>query len=483
MPSTLELGLAALPIALIAGLLALRVKPVPAVIGAIVVTLALWYWYPITSEALASTTHSLQLLTVAVVLIIFGGVLLAELLAVSGAQDKIGGWLGTAAHSRDRAVLLLGLGVTPLAECIIGWGVGVIIGVPLLMKVGLSATKAATIGLLGIVLAPWGSLGPGLLVMAEMSGVELRDIGVWSAILSLPVLVIMGMTIAIVGMGLRASIRMTGETLATAITIWIALVATNAWVSVPLGGILASFAGIACVLLLARISGGPIPGMRRDTVISLLPYLLLVVGLLVLTGITSVVELGAWGAMLTSPALWLLVAAASAPFFLSISARDTWTSLRKALALFWPVSVITVLFIVFGGILAANGMSSTLAQAAAGLGTVFLLVVPLIGFIGGYVTASSTATAAMFAGGVTTAAGTLGASAVVALGAQNVATGAAVMTSPSRIALAISVADGLRAPEEAPADPVRIIVTVLIANAAVIVVLAPLTLLLATAMR
>ncbi|MHA6669476.1 L-lactate permease [Homoserinimonas sp. A447] len=480
MPDPLEIGLAALPLALIAGLLALRVKPVPAVIGVIGVTLALWVWFPITSEALLSTTQSLLVLTVAVVLIIFGGVMLAEFLAVSGAQEKIGGWLGAAAHNRDRAVLLLGLGVTPLAECIIGWGVGVIIGVPLLMRVGLNTTKAATIGLLGIVLAPWGSLGPGLLVMAEMSGVDLRDIGVWSAILSLPVLIIMGAGIALVGMGRRAALRMSGETLATAVVSWLALIAANAWVSVALAGILASFAAIACVLLIARVSGGPIPGMRRDTVVSLLPYLLLVVGLLVMTGITAVVQLGVWGELLTSPALWLLIAAASAPAFLSIAPSDAWASARKGFALFWPVSVITVLFIVFGGLLAANGISSTLAQAAAGLGTGFLLVVPLIGFIGGYVTASNTATAAMFAGGVTTAASNLGASAMVALGAQNVATGAAVMTSPSRVALAISVADGLRAPDQTPADPVRIIATVLIANAAVIVVLAPLTLLLAT---
>ena len=480
MPEPLHIGLAILPIALIATLLAMRVRPIPAVLGVIGVTLALWQWFPVTADAFATTTHSLLLVTVAVILIIFGGIVLAEFLAVSGAQEKIGGWLGAAAHGRDRAVLLLGLGVTPLAESIIGWGVGVIIGIPLLMRIGMSATKAASIALLGIIVAPWGSLGPGLLVMAEMSGVTLRDVGVWSAILSLPAVLVLGIAVSIVGMGRRVALRMSGETLATVLTIWLVLMATNAWVSVPLGGVLASFAGIVCVLGMARLRGGPIPGMRRDTVVSLLPYLLLIVGLLAMTGLDALLELGAWGGVLTSPALWLLVAAASAPLLLSMTAADAWASTRRALTRFWPVALITVLFIAFGGILAANGMTSTLADAAAGLGTGFLLIVPLIGFVGGYVTASNTATAAMFASGVTSAAGGLGASAMVALGAQNVATGAAVMTSPSRVALAISVADGLRRDVEPPADPVRIIVTVLIANAAIIVVLAPLTLVLAT---
>lgn len=480
MPNPLDIALAAVPIVLIAGLLAMRVKPIPAVLGAIGVTLALWFWFPITEQALVSTTHSLLLVTVAVVLIIFAGVMLAEFLAVSGAQENIGGWLGSAAHSRDRAVLLLGLGVTPLAESIIGWGVGVIIGVPLLMRVGLTATKAATIGLVGIVVAPWGSLGPGLLVMAELSGISLRDVGTWSAILSLPVLLIMGATIAIVGMGRAGALRMSGELLVTVIVIWLVLMATNAWVSVPLAGVLASLAGIAAVLALARLRGGPIPGMRRETVISLLPYLLLIVGLLGATAVVAVVDLGTWGDLLSSPALWLLLAAASAPLFLSISAESTRATIRKGLRLVWPVTVITVLFIAFGGILAANGMSATLAEAAAGLGNGFLLIVPLIGFVGGYVTASNTATGAMFAAGVTDAAASLGANPMVAIGAQNVATGTAVMTSPSRVALALSVASGLRRSDEEPANPVRVIVTVLIANAAVIVVLAPLTLILAT---
>jgi len=480
MPAALDVLLAALPIALVAGLLALRVKPIPAILITIGVTLALSFRFAMTPETLADSIQSLLPVTITVVLIIFGGIMLAEFLSVSGAQEKIGGWLAGATHGRDRAVLLLGLGITPLAESIIGWGVGVIIGVPLFMRIGLNATKSATLGLLALVVAPWGSLAPGIIVMSEIGGVDLRALGVWSAILNLPALLILGIAISIVGMGARGALRMAGETLGTVLIMWLALVAANAWLGVPLAGVLASFAAIAVVLVLARLRG-PIPSMGRDTLASLMPYLLLVVGLLLTTAVAAVFDLGAFGDVASSPALWLLVAAASAPLLLGTGRADATTSVRRALVLFWPVTVVTILFITFGGLLSANGMTSTLAQAAAMLGTGFLLVIPVIGFIGGYVTASNTAVSAMFAGGVAEAAGSLGANPAVALAAQNVSTGAAVMTAPSRVALAISVADGLRRSGEEAARPAKAIATVLIANAAIMVTLAPLTLLLATA--
>jgi len=293
------------------------------------------------------------------------------------------------------------------------------------------------------------------------------------------VLLVMGAGIAIVGMGRRGALRMSGETLVTVLVLWAALVATNAWVSVPLGGILASLAGSAAVLLMARLRGGPIAAMRRDTVRSLQPYILLIGAMLAMTSLSALVDLGPAAGVLTSPALWLLVSAASAPLLLGIGKTDAATSMRSGLRLFWPVCALTVLFIVFGGLLAANGMSTVLAQGAATLGGGFLLVVPVIGLIGGYVTTSNTATAAMFAAGVTDATVALGANPLVALGAQNVATGAGVMISPSRVALAVSVAEGLRRGDDAPVDAVRVVKTALIANGAVLALLAPLTLLLA----
>lgn len=475
MPAELQVILAGLPILLLAGLLLSRIPPIPAVLATIGVTLALGFWFPMSVSSAGEITRLLLPVTISVALIIFGGVLLAQFLAVSGGQDRIGDWVSAAANSPERAVLLIGLGVSPLAESIIGWGAGVFISVPLLLRIGLTATKAATVGLLGLVLAPWGSLGPGIILMSEVSGVSTRDIGLWSAILTLPVLLIMGAAISLVGMGMRTAWSMSGETLMTVLTMGVTVIVLNAWVSVPLAGVLASFAGMACVLFFSRLRGGPLLRLPQDTLSSLAPYLVLTIGLLAMTGFTAIVDLGQWGDILVSPALWLLLAAASAPFFLSITHIHRIIAARQAVRLFVPVSVITLLFITFGGIVVANGMSSTLADTAANLGSGVLLAVPLIGSVGGYITGSNTATGAMFARGIAEAAHAVGVSPGLLLGSQNVATGVAVMAAPGRVALSVNMVNSLRRDGEAPVDTARVLMTVLAANLALLVALTPLT--------
>lgn len=477
----LDILLAALPIVAIIAMLASRVRPIPAALIAIGIALALSFRFPLTPAHVAEVARSLGGVSIAVVLIMFGGIVLSEFLTVSGAQDRISDWLGHAAGHRDRAILLLGLGVAPLAESVIGWGVGLIVAVPLLMRVGLDATRACTIGLLGLILAPWGSLGPGILVMEGMSGLPLRDIGTWSAFLNLPVQIVMGLAIGIVGLGLRRMLRLIGEILAVTVVMWGVLIACNMWVSVPLAGILTSLAGIVAFVAIGRLRGGTTPAMDAPTRRALLPYGVLIGSMLAVTALMTLIDLGAWAPVIGSPALWLLVTAATAPAVLGMPRATIVAGVRAGARVWWPVCLVTLLFIAFGALLAANGMTGTLAAGAAGLGLGFLLLVPLLGFLGGYVTNSNTATAAMLAEGVTSASVALGANPAVAMGAQNVATGSAVMTSPARVALGVGIADGLRTADSPPADPVRIITTVLVANAVVVAVLAPLTLVLSFA--
>lgn len=52
------------------------------------------------------------------------------------------------------------------------------IGIPLLAHFGLSPRKVAVVGLLGLCAVPWGSMGPGTLIAASMSGFSFHDLGV-----------------------------------------------------------------------------------------------------------------------------------------------------------------------------------------------------------------------------------------------------------------------------------------------------------------
>ncbi|WP_403023998.1 L-lactate permease [Salinibacterium sp. GXW1014] len=478
--SPIDVALAALPIALVATLLAFRLKPIPVVLGALAVTLALSFRFPMTTDALASGLDRLVPVLVAVSLIILGGVLLNETLAVAGAQTRIGSWLRAAARDHDRSVLLIGLAIAPLGESLIGWGIGIVIAVPLLIQLGLSATKAATIALLGMVISPWGSLGPGLLVSAGLGGESLRDVGSWAAIFSLPVLLVMGAAVAIVGSGWRAAVRRSGELLAMVAIMWIVLTATNLWVSVPLGGVLSALAGALWLLLCARVGGGRFPRMDGATARSLLPYGVLVTGLLSMTALTSFLPLGAASGVLASPALWLVITAAVTPLLLGLDRATTRVGFGKGMRTFWPLWFVTVLFITFGALLAANGMAAALSDGAAMLGPGFLFVVPLLGFIGGYATTSNTAVASMFSAGVAHVATALDASPIVALGAQNAAVGPAVGASPPRIALAAAMADDNRREGTPTADLRYAALVLLAANGIILAILTPVAVLLAT---
>ncbi|PWB97601.1 L-lactate permease [Salinibacterium hongtaonis] len=473
---TLDLLLAAAPLVLIATLLAFRMPPIPSILVVIAITLALSFRFPIDADAAHNTLDSLIHVSIAVLFIILGGIMLAESLTASGAQDAIGSWVERAAGSKGRAVILIGLGVSPLAESIIGWGLGIIICVPLLLRIGLSATRAAGVALFGLVISAWGSLGPGNLLLSESTGVDYIAITTWTAILSLPGLVIMGTAMLLLGLGRREARAMLPELALTIAVVWSVLVAGNL-VSPPLAGILASLAGIATVLVLSRIREGSIPALDPMTRRALAPYGILVVSMLGATALASLLDLGPAEDVATSPALWLMITAVIAPLIFRLTGTQLTSIVAKGLRRWLPVATTTVLFIAFGGLLTATGMTETLSEGAAELGRGFLLLVPLIGFIGGYTTGSGTGAAAMFATGTAGASSFIGVDPAVALGGQNAATSTSTMTTPSRVALAAGMTAGLAAGDRINIP--RLMGWLLGTNALVLLALAPLTLLLA----
>jgi lactate permease len=125
-----------------------------------------------------------------------GGLLLSEVLRASGAQKALADWLLARAGSGTGAVLLVVHGITPFAESVTGFGVGVTIGIPLLAHFGLPPRKVVLIGLLGLCAVPWGSMGPGTLVAATMAGLPFKELGQASALVSVIPFVITGMAAA-----------------------------------------------------------------------------------------------------------------------------------------------------------------------------------------------------------------------------------------------------------------------------------------------
>jgi lactate permease len=378
---------------------------------------------------------------VEVVLILLGGTLLNRQLAAVGAHALIADWIRSFSSDRARSLLLIGLGVTPFAESVTGFGIGIVVAIPLLVGLGFGRLQAATLGLLGLVVVPWGALAPGTLVASELTGVDFDRLGMASALLSLPVFVLCGLAGLVTGCGLRTALRRFPELLWVSGMLWAGLLAAQAVAGTALAGALGSLVGAFAAVALIRWREGAWPRFGREILTVLAPYGLLLAGLLGARLLLAVLgsSTGPVASVLGSPALWLLVTCAGVPRLLGGGAggREPFTA---AVNQWWPVALTTGLFLLAGSTLTVSGMSAELARAAAGLGHPYTAVAPWIGGLGGFLTGSNTGANAMFAAGQAEAAHALGYSAATLVAVQNVSGSLLTMAAVPRVVLALELA-------------------------------------------
>jgi len=174
-------GIALAPILVVIVLLIFRVRSLPAgVIGLGVAVAGALVGFPMNGTETWAATAQMAPTVILVAAILLGGVGLAEAMTHGGAQDRIATWLGAEESGADSLVTLLMLvyGVTPFMESVTGFGLGAVIAAPLVIRLGLTPVKAVVSALLGLVLVPWGSLGPGILISAQLGGQDYHDLGV-----------------------------------------------------------------------------------------------------------------------------------------------------------------------------------------------------------------------------------------------------------------------------------------------------------------
>ncbi|GAB3519745.1 L-lactate permease [Arthrobacter monumenti] len=470
--------LASAPILVACALLATGLKShfaaSAAVLTAVVVS---WIAFPISTGNATEFTASLGPLIIEVLLIILGGVMLGGLLRASGAQATISTWIEAACSTPQRAVLLVVLGITPFAESVTGFGLGVIVGIPILLHFGLSPARAATVGLMGLVLGAWGSLGPGTLVASELGNVSFRALGTWSAVFTLPVLLVMSLTALLLGFGFRRAAPYIPHAVGVSLLMWGVLIGFNYFVSVPLAGVAASLVSIAATLVIANIRDGSRAALRGPIRRAVLPYSVLIVGLLITSILVDLLNIEGAGEYVASPATWLLLTCLLTPALVRMRGVRLSRLIVEGLGAWWTIAYSTSAFLVLGGLLAASGMSSALAGYAAQLGPAYLALIPVVGGLGGFITGSNTGSAAMFSTSTVQAANALNSSALIALAGQNAAASVTFMAAPPRVALAIAVAEGGKSSTDATtpdAGPIQfgsVFKPVVLANAGVAAIL------------
>lgn len=455
-------ALAGLPI-LVALLALLRWRPAPAALlalGAAVVLVPVAFPMP-WAELGAGVLSGVPTL-VEVAGILAGGLLLARVLDAVGAQEAMASWLTRCGVTPVRTVLLVTLGLTPFAEAVTGFGVGAVIAVPILLRLGLGPARAAVVALLGLHLVPWGGMAVGTLVAADLGGVGVNELGLASVALNAPVaLVAAGAAVLVLRSG-RLSRRDVPEIVLTVLAQHGLVLLMQVLLGTVLAGASATALLLVVLVLRARWADGadvrPDVAMRR----AFLAYAVLLGGLVLtraLTGRLVGSDGGATGGVavdvLTSPATWMLAAAVVGWLTRDRAGRPEANGIAvvaSAVRAWVPVAVTTLGFLLLGLVMATAGMSADLASAAAEhLGLGYLVVGPVLAALGGYLTGSNAGSASMFAGSASAAAANLGSSSVAVLAAQGVAASALTAASPARVALVVAAAGaGGRASTGAP---------------------------------
>ncbi|MFV0332586.1 MAG: L-lactate permease [Tropicimonas sp.] len=389
--------------------------------------------FPIPMDSMAPTALLWSPILVEVLLIVGGGLLLSEVLRQAGGQAALANWIRARSGPGVGSILLVVHGVTPFAESLTGFGVGIAIGIPLLAHFGLPARKVAVIGLLGLCAVPWGSMGPGTLIAATMSDLPFPDLGVTSAVVSLIPFVVTGVVAAWLASppARRPVAVLQGALSGVMLTVFITM--TNAAFGTPPAGALGALTMIALHLLM---------GLRRKEAVrlesvgrrALASYAVLLGGVLAAGWIIRVGGLPESWRYVASPAPWLFIAVIwfARGWPERELSRRTWESWLR-------VAPVTGLFIVLGILMAMSGMAAFLARTLAETGSAYLLAAPFVGAAGGFVTGSNSGANAMFATTQAEIARSLGVDVLWFMAVHNVAASFLLMASPGKIEMAIQL--------------------------------------------
>ena len=415
---------------------------IPPLLGTIsAAIIALWY-FDTPVENLVTAWNDTFWTLIKVLAIIGGGVLLSGVMDRTGAQRRLAGWL-SAGGPGVASALLMAHGVVPFLETVTGFGVSVLIGLPLLLSFGFTPYRAALLTLLGLMIGPWGSMGPGTLIAADAAGAPLTEMGLVSGWMNLIPFVISGVAVALIaGNGYTAAdiprrrkifwaIIGTGS----GIILWSFTMVANLLLGTPVAGAVATLIMSMLWLLVIR-RGRLTPGPGR----SLVPYLVLLVGTIIGQLVYRSVELGVLGEIISSPALWSTTAALTALTFMQMQPGDAQALPKASLLMWWGVAIPTALYVLLGVMMAGGGLADEIAGSLAALGPVYLFLMPFVAGLSGYITASGTGANAMFGATQVSAAQGLGVSQLWAMGLQNSAAGWAIIAGPARIELAYRMA-------------------------------------------
>ena len=372
-----------------------------------------------------------------VLYVLFGGLLLYNLLSAGGAVEAVSRFLGRL--EPDRVALAAGVvvGVAPFFESVTGFGVAVVISAPILLAAGFTPLRAAVLATWGQCAVPWGALGVGTVIGAHLAGMDFGTLSDASAFLSLPLFPVYGVAAVALAGGWTGVRRRGAEAIVLGLVAGAGTIVTSLYLVPELAGAIGGLAATAVFLARRRhrLSGVPVR--------ALVPYAFLLALLAAANGIgglRSVLE--KLGPVFDGPGLPLLVSGVFAALLLGLGGDEAGAATRRTATQWLPTAAAVLTFVIAGEVVAESGAAGLLAGGAEALGVFYPAVSPVLAALGGALTGSNAASNALFMPLQVEAARGLGISEELTAAVQNVAGSHASMLAPQRMVLA-ATATGL----------------------------------------
>lgn len=446
---TVSLLLALLPVSVTCVLiLVCRCTALAAAFAGVIVAIAVAM---LTPQFSISWTQSLLVITgtwsyaLDILLVLLGGVLLYRAMSAGGGLDAIAAWVQSRIAHDLHLLLVVVFGVGVFFESATGFGVGILVTAPLLLAAGYAPMQAAFLALLSQCAVTWGALAIGTVVGAELSGISAVQLALHAVPLNYPFLLLCG-SFAVWAAGLRSR-----YSLAT-LFFWILVYATllsliQALATYVFGVELAGCLAGASVVVMGSWLACRAHSRHRVPVpwTAVGPFALLVTGLISTRLLEPVkhwsLSLQAGGfAPLHHAGFWLLMAALLTLWLLPPSRRDAWHWLKAGYHQWLRASAAVTGFLLVGQIMKYSGMTVELAASASAFsGHFYALYAPVLGALGGFLTASNASSNALFMEFQVKTASTVGMPAELAAAVQNAAGSNVTLASPGRVVFAASI--------------------------------------------
>jgi len=407
------------------------------------------------------------LTTLPLVLMIFAGILLSSLLMMTGSLPRIVGWfMGGVRGAFDRS-LLITMGVGNFME-----GAGVIaepLVAPMLRAAGVAPAGAAALSIVGYAgLMTLEMAGIIITVLSIVTGIPEAELGLASAWLSIPATLAMALCVPIFLPRPLPGFRRWLLVLACGLVVGFAALGTAAWLNVSISGMVA---GLALILTLV-LFGNRFLTLKGGIVKDLAPFLFILAVLLILNTAPVLKELTFKRLSVSlqvipvhtitfrplfSAYIYLFLAFLLAAKLFKVGGIQMREVLRTGSQKGWRASLAMALFGAMGQIIAYSGYTpgfAELSQAANlpwvmahGLtiytGSAYPVFVPLLGWVGTFLTGYGVASLMLFGQLQVQTAGIMGISATWLSSGLAVGASLGSISSPFKIAIAAPMCGAL----------------------------------------